>query len=366
MDKVRADTTVVPANVAYPTDSGLLARAIGTIVPQRGANQSRRRRRPAPRSRDRRRAAGRRARSIAAQAEAARRSKAQAQAAVRRITGELAGIDRAAVRRGDRGGAQRPPRAAHATGRPARAGCIARSTSLTRSWHAAGRVIAQTRTRLAGVTPDVGDPAGEPARPRRPPDRARAGSASRSSSATRRRSSTTPTGSCSTTPSRGATRPTRRCWPRRSRASPRRAGRTPGAVTADRGYGEAAVDDELHDLGVSVAIPARANHGRPAAQLERGRAFRDWSNGAPAAKAASATSNTATAGTAPARRLTRRPNLVRPRRPRPQPRQDRHPRRINHHHRHRQRRPTKQTRLTKHPSSVFQVEVAKGETQVSN
>ena len=27
-DKVRADTTVVPANVAYPTDSGLLVRAI--------------------------------------------------------------------------------------------------------------------------------------------------------------------------------------------------------------------------------------------------------------------------------------------------------------------------------------------------
>src|SRR5688572_10976950 len=31
-DKVRADTTVVTANVAYPTDSGLLFRAIGLIV----------------------------------------------------------------------------------------------------------------------------------------------------------------------------------------------------------------------------------------------------------------------------------------------------------------------------------------------
>jgi transposase, IS5 family len=31
-DKVRADTTVVPAAVGYPTDSGLLAKAIGTMA----------------------------------------------------------------------------------------------------------------------------------------------------------------------------------------------------------------------------------------------------------------------------------------------------------------------------------------------
>jgi IS5 family transposase len=31
-DKVRADTTVVPANVSYPTDSGLLAQAIVAIL----------------------------------------------------------------------------------------------------------------------------------------------------------------------------------------------------------------------------------------------------------------------------------------------------------------------------------------------
>jgi IS5 family transposase len=29
---VRADTTVIPANVAYPTDSGLLAKAVGKLV----------------------------------------------------------------------------------------------------------------------------------------------------------------------------------------------------------------------------------------------------------------------------------------------------------------------------------------------
>jgi IS5 family transposase len=58
-DKVRADTTVVEADVAYPTDSGLLAKAVGKIArtverikADGGAIRTR--------SRDRRRAAGRR------------------------------------------------------------------------------------------------------------------------------------------------------------------------------------------------------------------------------------------------------------------------------------------------------------------
>ena len=61
--KVRADTTVVAADVAYPTDSGLLAKAIGTMARTiervKGAGGAAR-----ARARDRRRSAGRRARSI--------------------------------------------------------------------------------------------------------------------------------------------------------------------------------------------------------------------------------------------------------------------------------------------------------------
>src|SRR4029077_4665105 len=64
-DKVRADTTDIPAGVAYPTDSGLLAKAIGsmarTVARIKAAGGARR-----TRVRDRRRSAGRRARSIAA------------------------------------------------------------------------------------------------------------------------------------------------------------------------------------------------------------------------------------------------------------------------------------------------------------
>src|SRR5882724_7978351 len=91
-DKVRADTTVVEAAVAYPTDSGLLAKAIGSmaravkrIKAAGGATRT-------P-SRDRRRSAGQRARSIAAKLRLrGEQHRDQAQAAVRRITGELAGI----------------------------------------------------------------------------------------------------------------------------------------------------------------------------------------------------------------------------------------------------------------------------------
>ena len=41
-NRVRADTTVVPANVAYPTDSGLLAKAVRRIAAT-GADPGRRR-----------------------------------------------------------------------------------------------------------------------------------------------------------------------------------------------------------------------------------------------------------------------------------------------------------------------------------
>jgi IS5 family transposase len=85
-DKVRADTTVVAANVSYPTDCGLLATAVGRItrLVERihvagGAARTK--------VRDRRRAAGRRSRSIAAHLKL-RGDEAKAQ--MRQITHELA------------------------------------------------------------------------------------------------------------------------------------------------------------------------------------------------------------------------------------------------------------------------------------
>ena len=87
--RLRADTTVVPADVAYPTDSGLLAKAVRRIgatgrriQAAGGAVRTR--------LRDRSRSAGTKARAIGAKLRLrAAQTRDQAQAAVRRITGEL-------------------------------------------------------------------------------------------------------------------------------------------------------------------------------------------------------------------------------------------------------------------------------------
>ena len=55
-----------------------------------------------------------------------------------------------------------------------------------------------------------------------------------------------------------------------------RTGRKPRTVTADRGYGEAAVDNALNDLGVrTVVIPRKGRPGKARQAVERRRAFRD-------------------------------------------------------------------------------------------
>ena len=153
IDKVRADTTVIAAAVAYPTDSGLLAKAIGSmarsvarIKAAGGATRTA--------SRDRRRSAGRRARSIAAKLKLrGEQQRDEAQAAVRRITGELAGIAEAAMREATAviRNARRALRAAsgHRKGRLHRAINVL-DTLVGRT----ERVVAQTRSRLAGVMPE--------------------------------------------------------------------------------------------------------------------------------------------------------------------------------------------------------------------
>ncbi len=87
-NRVRVDTTVVPSNVAYPTDSGLLARAVGRIAAtgrriQAAGGATR------TRVRDRSRSAGKRAHAIGAKLRMRTAAgKDAAQAAVRRVTGD--------------------------------------------------------------------------------------------------------------------------------------------------------------------------------------------------------------------------------------------------------------------------------------
>jgi transposase, IS5 family len=148
MHKVRVDTTVVEADVAYPTNSGLLAKAItrlgASITKVKAAGGATR-----TRTRDRSRSAGKRARSIAANLK---RRSGEAKDEVKRITGELADLAGVAAGEAQRVicNAKRALRrqGAAASGRLARAvddleTLVGRTT----------RIIGQTRTRLAGATP---------------------------------------------------------------------------------------------------------------------------------------------------------------------------------------------------------------------
>src|SRR5438067_11711862 len=90
--RVRADTTVIGANVAYPTDAGLLAKAVGKLV------RAARRVQAAGGATgtvmtDRRRAAGRRAREMAATMRTrAQLGRDESSRAIRRVTGDLADL----------------------------------------------------------------------------------------------------------------------------------------------------------------------------------------------------------------------------------------------------------------------------------
>ena len=180
--RVRADTTVIPANVAYPTDSGLLAKAAGKLV------RTARRVQAAGGAAgtvmtDRRRAAARRVREIAARLRArGQLSREETSTAIARVTGELADLaDKAAAEAAAvlRNGRRALPRAL--TGRmrrPAAAGAERAGGHDRAHRHdhrpdpvPAGRAAAPKR-----------DPAGQPARPRcaadpqgphRPPSRIR-------------------------------------------------------------------------------------------------------------------------------------------------------------------------------------------------
>jgi IS5 family transposase len=150
-DRVRADTTVVAADVAYPTDTGLLAKAVGkiarTVQRVKAAGGA-----PRTKSRDRRRDAGRRARSIASKLRlraAVQRDEAQR----RRVTGELADLAEAASREADAvlRNARRAlrPATGQTKGRLGRA-VQELDTTLART----RQVVEQARTRVAGQMPD--------------------------------------------------------------------------------------------------------------------------------------------------------------------------------------------------------------------
>jgi transposase, IS5 family len=271
-DKVRADTTVVGADVAYPTDSGLLAKAVGkiarTVERVKAAGGATR-----TRSRDRRRAAGRRARSIASRLRLrGAQQRAEAQASVLRITGELADLAEAAVRDADavvRNARRALRRVTGQTKGQLHRALDELDTTLQRTQ----RVVAQTRTRLGGEVPDsatrlvsLHDPDARPIRKGRLGKPVEFGYKAQivDNADGVILDHTVETGNPPDAP---------QLAPALARIT-RRTGQAPRAVTADRGYGEARVDRDLQALGVrTVAIPRRGKPGAARREVEHRRAF---------------------------------------------------------------------------------------------
>jgi transposase, IS5 family len=146
-NRVRADTTVVPANVSYPTDSGLLAKAVRRIAATgqriRAAGGATR-----TRVRDRSRSAGKRAHDIASKLRlrtAAGRD--EAKAVVLTVTGELVELAETAAELRARGGHD------EVAGR--RRGRLVRAVNdLAELLVATRQIAAQTRQRVSGQIPD--------------------------------------------------------------------------------------------------------------------------------------------------------------------------------------------------------------------
>jgi IS5 family transposase len=267
--KVRVDTTVVDANVCYPTDAGLVAKAISklarTIQRVQTAGGARR-----TYARDRRRAARRHAHRLA---RSLRARSGQAKQQVAAHTSQLANLaERAAAdaARIAHNARRRLARAGHTT-----SGRLARLVGdLETTIQRTGQVIDQTRIRLAGQTPDgatrlvsLHDPDARPivkGRLGRPVE-----------FGYKAQVVDNPDGVVLD----------HQVWVGNPSDAPllapavrrviHRTGRMPGAATADRSYGEAAVDDALGELGVTqVAIPRKGTASQARLAKEHTRPFR--------------------------------------------------------------------------------------------
>jgi IS5 family transposase len=271
--KVRADTTVVSANIEYPTDSDLLATAIakiGRLVKRVKATRAARR----TACRDRSRAAGRRARRIASKLRLrGAASSHDARRVVLGITGELADLadttatEATAVLRNARRSLP------STTGR--RAGRLRRALAeLAITIARTGQIVAQTRNRLAGAMPDsatrllsLHDADARPIRRGRLANPIEFGYKAQVIDNVDGviLDHTVEPGNPADAP---------QLAPAIARIIIR-TGRAPRAVTADRSYGQTRVETQLHDLGVAtMAIPRKARPGPARRAVEHRRPFR--------------------------------------------------------------------------------------------
>jgi transposase, IS5 family len=166
VDRLRADTTVVPANVAHPSDAGLLAKGVVrlTRLTARLKDLGVARR---TRFRDRTRSISRRSHVMGTWL---RRRSETAKEEVIAITAEMVTIAEAAL--SDSAGVIRNARRKlNALGEQASGHSCAALAELERTASLLGKVIAQTRVRVAGGMPDGASRVVSYRGPRRPPYR---------------------------------------------------------------------------------------------------------------------------------------------------------------------------------------------------
>jgi IS5 family transposase len=271
--RIRADTTVIGANVAYPTDSGLLAKAVGKLV------RTARRVQAAggaagTKVTDRRRAAARRVRAIAARLRTrGKLSREETTQAIRRVTGELAGLaERTAAQSAAvlRNGRRALPKALSGLVR----GRLRRALDeLAVTIERTAKIVTQTRTRLGGQTPcsatrlvSLHDPDARPIRKGRIDRPVEFGY----------KAQVTDNDDgiiLDYGVEYGAAPDGPQLVPAIERIR-RRTGCPPRAVTADRGYGQPAVERGLRACGVrTVAIPRQAKTSPARKTVEHSRSF---------------------------------------------------------------------------------------------
>ena len=273
--RVRADTTVIPANVAYPTDSGLLAKAVGKLV------RTARRVQAAGGATgtvmtDRRRAAARRVREIASKL----RSRGQAGPGGKH-PGDPPG-DRRAGRSGGEGRGARPPRccatAAGPCPGPSAAGCGAGCGGRWTSWRSPSSAPPRSWRRPGPGWPGrcrTARPGWSACTTPMPGRSARAASTVRSSSGTRPRSPTTTTASSWTTPSNTAPPRTARSWRPPSSGSPAAPAACPARSPPTAATASPPSNATCTTSGVrTVAIPRQATTSPARKTIEHSRGFR--------------------------------------------------------------------------------------------
>jgi IS5 family transposase len=279
--KVRADTTVVSANVEYPTDSGLLAHAVtrlgklvGRIKAAGGATRTV--------FRDASQAATSRVHAIGAKLKLrTAEAKQEAQATVLRLTGELADLAQQAI--DDTVAVLANARRALARVRGRQRGKLHKAINeLSTVADRAARVVAQTRRRVAGDTVDsatrlvsLHDPDARPIKKGRLGKPVEFGYKAQ---VVDNEDGLVLDYDVKTSNPADA----EQLAPAIKRVG-KRLGRVPRQATADRGYGQAAVERELEELGVAtVVIPRKGQPGKARQAVEHSPGFRElvkWRTG---------------------------------------------------------------------------------------